>query len=128
MRRTKAARRHMHGRNRRSPFKSYESSKRLQMKFEGSSNESKPAQQAVEDENIDAAKSVANNDGSGKGMEWQASSTGSYIEQSQPRSLTDQPNTSNQPQMRQTNQPQATGASVPGWEGRDKAWGGRSFN
>ena len=75
MRRTKAARKYFHGRRRRSPFK---------MEGHTHEEEKKEEQQVVENDNVEAAKSVANTDGSEKGQAWNTKTTNAYIDPNDP--------------------------------------------
>ena len=75
MRRTKAARKYLHGRRKRSPFK---------MEGHTHEEEKKEEQQVVENDNVEAAKSVANTDGSEKGQAWNTKTTNAYIDPNDP--------------------------------------------
>tara|TARA_R110002012_G_scaffold1647_3_gene8058 strand:- start:4036 stop:4425 length:390 start_codon:yes stop_codon:yes gene_type:complete len=75
MRRTKAARKYLYGRRRRSPFK---------METHSHEEDKKTEQKVVEDDNVNAAKSVANNDGSEKGQNWGSKTNNSYIDPNDP--------------------------------------------
>ena len=121
MRRTKAARRYLHGRSKRSPFK---------MEGHSHEEEKKEEQKVVEDDNVEAAKSVANTDGSEKGQAWNAKTTSSYIDPNDPFGYNQRESmghSSAAPGSNNRFKENPNSSAGGGVAGKDGEWGKRTF-